>query len=600
MHPWLWAQLKKYKAQYLLALCATMAVPAINLVNPLLAGILVDRVIIAGERELLLKLLGTMVLAVVLKAVIRYSYQMAFERASQHVLKACREELFSKLQRMDFGYYDRTKTGDIMAHLTGDLDAVRHFVAWVVYQIAENVLMFTVAIIALFFVSWKLTLALLIVAPPIGWLTFALSRKVKPTFAAVRAQFSRLNSVVQENIAGNRVVRALTREDYETGKFQAENGAYRDRNVESAAVWARYIPPIEFFSGVLPVVLILIGGTMIVRGSLTLGQLVTFNGLVWAINQPLRMAGWLVNDVQRYAAAADRLDKLFGLESALPEGEKGLRPPSIEGRVEFRGVSFSYGDEAVLEGIDFSAEPGQTIGILGPTGSGKSSIGRLICRYYDRTSGEILVDGVDVRDYDLDYLRANVGVAMQDVFLFSDTIEGNIAFGSPSAPIDDVIRAAEMANAHDFVKDLDEGYDTIIGERGVGLSGGQRQRVALARLLLASPPVMVLDDTTSSVDIETEERIQESIRSLRGKKTVFIIAHRVSSIMHADQILVIRDGRVAERGTHGELRALGGYYDEVYRHQAGDGALAAAARARPASGRGLPTSGRGLPTSERS
>jgi len=554
----------------------TLVVSAINLVNPLLAGVLVDRVIIAGELSLLWKILGIMVLAVVVKSTIRYSYQMICERVSQDVLRSCRQELFVKLQRMDFGYFDRTKTGDIMAHMTGDLDAVRHFIAWVVYQIAENLIMFVAAIAALFFVDWRLTLAMLAVAPFIGALTFALARKVKPTFAAVRAQFSRLNSTVQENIAGNRVVRALTREDYETDKFQAENGAYRDRNVESAAVWARYIPPIEFFSGVLPVILILVGGAMIIRGEMTLGGLVTFNGLVWAINQPMRMAGWLVNDVQRYAAAADRLDKLFALQSALPGGRKGLRPASIEGRVEFRNVSFSYGDENVLEGVDFVAEPGQTIGILGPTGSGKSSIGRLMCRYYDATSGEILLDGVDVRDYDLDFLRSKVGVAMQDVFLFSDTIEGNIAFGCPDAPMREIVRAAELANAHEFVGELDQGYDTIIGERGVGLSGGQRQRVALARLLLASPPVMILDDTTSSVDIETEERIQESLKSLRGTRTMFIIAHRVSSLMHADRILVIKDGRVAERGTHEELRALGGYYEEVYRHQTGSGARAAA------------------------
>jgi ATP-binding cassette subfamily B multidrug efflux pump len=584
MHPWLGLQLKKYRFPIAAGVFLTLVVSALNLVNPMLSGILVDKVIIKGETGRLWPLLGIMVGAIVLKSLIRYGYQMVFERVSQNTIRAIREELFAKLQRMDFGYYDRTKTGDIMAHMTGDIDAVRHMISWVIYQVCENGLVFIIAIAALFFVNWKLTLAMLAVAPFIARFTFGLSKEVKPTFASIREQFSRLNSVVQENIAGNRVVRALAREDYETEKFRVENEAYRARNVESAAVWAKYIPPIEFFSGLLPVILIFAGGAMIMGGELSLGGLVAFNGLVWAINQPLRMAGWLVNDIQRFEAAGDRLDKLYALESAVGERTGALRPAEVKGRVEFRGVSFSYGDEGVLEDLSFVAESGQTVGILGPTGSGKSSIGRLLCRFYDSTSGEVLLDGIDVRDYDLDYLRANVGVTMQDVFLFSDTIEGNVAFGAPEASLEEVRRAALLANADEFVEGLGEGYDTIVGERGVGLSGGQRQRVALARLLLKAPPVMILDDTTSAVDIETEERIRASIGSLRGKRTMFIIAHRLSSIMHADQILVIKDGRIAERGTHDELRRLGGYYEEVFRHQTGDGA--------PAGHAGDPRAGR--------
>jgi ATP-binding cassette, subfamily B, multidrug efflux pump len=575
MHLWLRVHLKRYRAPYALGILLTFVVCGLNLVNPMLAGTLVDKVILGGRKDLLWPLLGLMLGAIAAKSMIRYGYQIIFERVSQETIKRCREELFAKIQRMDFGYYDRTKTGDIMAHMTGDIDAVRHFVAWVVYQICENAGVFAMAVVALFFVNWKLTLAMLAIAPFIAFFTFGLATKVKPTFTKIREQFSKLNSVVQENIAGNRVVRALVREDYEIEKFQAENDAFRERNVESAAVWAKYIPPIEFFSGILPVILILVGGIMIIRGELSLGQLVTFNGLVWAINQPLRMAGWLVNDAQRFGAAADRLDKLYKLESVIGESPKALRPDKVAGRVEFRRVHFSYGDESVLEDVSFVAEPGQTIGILGPTGAGKSSIGRLLCRFYDRSSGDILLDGVDVRDYDLDYLRSQVGITMQDVFLFSDTIEGNVAFGDPDASVEEVRRASELANAHEFVKDLSEGYDTIIGERGVGLSGGQRQRVALARLLLMSPPVMILDDTTSAVDIETEERIQDSIRALRGKHTMFIIAHRLSSIMHADQILVIKDGRIVERGKHEELRRLGGYYEDVFRHQTGAAATVA-------------------------
>jgi ATP-binding cassette subfamily B protein len=573
MHPWLRVHLKPYRWAFIPAILFTFAVSALNLVNPLISGALVDKVIVGGQISLLWGFLGLMLGSIVVKSLIRYSYLMVFEHVSQDTIRACREELFAKVQRMDFGYLDRTKTGDIMAHMTGDLDAVRHFIAYVIYQFCENGSVFFMAIVALFFVNWKLTLVMLVITPFIARFTIGLSKDVKPTFTAIREQFSRLNSVVQENIAGNRVVRALVREDYETDKFQAENDAFRERNVESALVWAKYLPPIEFFSGLLPVILILAGGVMIIRGELSLGQLVTFNGLIWAINQPLRMAGWLVNDAERYSAAADRLSKLYKLKSAIEEKAEGAKPDRVKGRVEFRAVSFSYGDESVLKDVSFVAESGQTIGILGPTGAGKSSIGRLLCRFYDRDAGGILLDGIDVRDYDLDYLRSRVGIAMQDVFLFSDTIEGNIAFGNPLASVEAVQRAAELANANEFVEELPEGYDTIIGERGVGLSGGQRQRVALARLLLTAPPVMILDDTTSAVDIETEERIQASIKALRGKHTMFIIAHRISSIMHADQILVVKNGRIVERGTHEELRRLGGYYEEVFRHQTGRGAL---------------------------
>jgi len=567
MHPWLRIHLERRAAALAAGVLLTFVVSGLNLVGPVLSGSLVDRVVVGGDKSLLWPILGAMAGAILVKSLIRYGYQMLFERASQATIRACREELFAKLQRMDFGYFDRTKTGDVMAHMTGDIDAVRHMIAWVAYQTCENGSVLLASLAALFLVNWKLTLAMFAATPLLAFFTLGLSREVKPTFAAIREQFSRLNSVVQENIAGNRVVRAFSREDYEIEKFQAENDAYRDRNVESARVWAKYIPAIEFTSGLLPVILILVGGWMIIRGSLSLGQLVTFNGLVWAIAQPLRMAGWLVNDMQRFSAAADRLDKLYSLRSAVEEGDRKLAPARVRGRVEFRDVSFSYGDERVLEGLSFVAEPGQTIGIIGPTGSGKSSVGRLLCRYYDRDSGDILLDGIDVRDWDLDALRSSVGVTMQDIFLFSDTIEGNIAFGAPETGLDEVLRASELANAHEFVRELPEGYDTIIGERGVGLSGGQRQRVALARLLLVSPPVMILDDTTSAVDVETEERIQDSIRALRGERTLIVIAHRVSTIMHADTILVIKDGRAVERGSHEELVALGGYYAEVFRHQ---------------------------------
>lgn len=571
MYSWLWSYVKKYRLRFLAGILLALGVSALNLANPAISGIIVDKVIIGGRTSLLWVLLGFMLGVTVLKLTVRFAYQISFEHISQNVMKTVREDLFEHLQRLDFGYFDTTKTGDIMAQMTGDLDAVRHFLAWVVYQCVENSVIFLASATALFFVNWKFTLVLLSVSPFIGLTVFLLARDVKPTFSRIREQFSRLNSVVQENIAGNRIVKAFVREDHEIAKFERENTAFRERNIESAAVWGKYIPLIEFFSGLLSVVMVLAGGIMIIRQSLSLGEFVIFSGLVWALNNPMRMAGWLINDIQRFAASCERIFSLSRTRSRLEDARNNAKFTDFSGRVEFENVTFSYGDEEVLSGVSFTAEKGTTVGILGPTGSGKSSLVKLICRYYDPTHGRVLLDGTDVRDIPLSTLRSQVGIAMQDVFLFSDTIEGNVAFGVPDAPVEDVIEAAVMANAHDFVGELPQGYDTIIGERGVGLSGGQRQRLALARLLLKNPPVLILDDTTSSVDIETEARIQASIRALHGTRTMFIVAHRISSIMHADEIFVLQNGHIVQRGTHERLIREDGYYRTVYIHQTGSG-----------------------------
>jgi ATP-binding cassette subfamily B multidrug efflux pump len=540
-----------------------------HMINPYISGSIVDDVVIGGKHELLWKLIVIMLSVVIAKVIIRYSFQMMFERSSQSSVKSIRENLFSRIQRLDFGYFDKIKTGDIMAQMTGDVDAVRHFVAWVIYQVFENVTTFILSIAVLFTVNWAFTLILLAAAPFIAVFARLLAVKVKPTFSRVREQFSRLNSVVQENIAGNRVVKAFAREDYEIERFERENAAFRERNLESAAVWGRYIPQIDFYSGAMGAILLLAGGFLIIRGSLTMGDLVIFSSLLWALSQPLRMAGWLINDYQRFVASLERLYALSRVEPRIVDPPAPLSPERIIGAVEFEGVGFSYGDEPVLEDLSFKAEPGMTVGILGPTGSGKSTIAKLLCRYYDATKGRILLDGRDVREYSLEALRRGAGMTMQDVFLFSDTIEGNIAFGNSGASMESVIEAARMAKADEFIRELPEGYDTIVGERGVGLSGGQRQRIALARLFLQDPPVMILDDTTSSVDVETEARIRESVRALHGKRTMIIIAHRISTIQHADLILVIKDGRIAERGTHEELACSDGYYREVWEHQSG-------------------------------
>ena len=567
---WIWGYVKKYRYIMAAGLFISTVVAFLNMVAPYVQGMIVDRVIIGGETGLLAALLLAIAGATLVKSVMRYVHQYIFEHVSQNVVYNIREEIYIRMQSLDFEFFDKTKTGDIMSRMTGDLEAVRHFTAFVVNAVFHNLLSFFAVMAILISINFKLTLFILAVAPPIGFLTYRLATKVKPAFTAIREQFSKLNSVVQENISGNRVVKAFAKENYEIEKFSKENGDFRQRNLDAAMIWQKYLPALEGVSGLLPVIVILSGGVMVMRGNLTMGELVTFSGLLWALSGPLRMSGWLVNDIQRFAASAEKIKVFMMREPLIANVENPVLKGRLKGGVEFRNVSFSYGDERVLKNISFAVKPGQTIGIVGSTGSGKSTLVSLICRFYDCTDGEVLVDGINVKDMELKTLRRNISVAMQDIFLFSDTIEGNIAYGVPEAPAEDVAKVAEIAQAHYFINEFPEGYDTIIGERGVGLSGGQRQRVALARALLKNPAVLILDDTTSSVDIETEHEIREALGEYYKNRTTFIIAHRISSVRSADLILVLDNGEIVERGTHEELIEAGGYYCGIYESQYGD------------------------------
>jgi ATP-binding cassette subfamily B protein len=567
---WVWSFLRQYKLLFFLAMAFVVILNLLNMVNPYIQGLVVDRVIEGGEAGILLTLVGIMVATTLIKSIFRYVYLYIFEHVSQGVTYNAREAIFKRVQELDFEFFDTTKTGDIMARLTGDLEAVRHFTAFVIYSMFLNIICFISVMIILFSINATFTLILLCVTPIIGVLTWKLAGTVKPAFTAIREQFSRLNSTVQESISGNRVIKAFAKEDYEIYKFSRENAGFRDRNIDAAKIWEKYLPLLDSLAGALSVVIILAGGIMVIRGDITLGQLVTFNSFIWALNNPMRMAGWLINDTQRFAASADKIMTLLDREPKIKSDESAINRDRLEGRVEFRDVCFSYGGSKVLENVCFKASPGQTVAIIGPTGAGKSTLVNLISRFYDCTKGKILIDGRDIREYDVRKLRESISIAMQDIFLFSDTIEGNIAYGVPEATLEKVEWAAEMAGAHGFIADFSEGYDTIIGERGVGLSGGQKQRIALARALIKDPAVIVLDDTTSSVDIETEHEIHKTLRDFYKDKTAFIIAHRISSVKNADMILVLGSGKIVERGTHEELMAMKGYYYSVFLNQYGD------------------------------
>ena len=564
---WFYGFLKKYRLRMLFGMVLVTILAAAALASPYISKIIVDTVIKGGKTEYLIPLVGILVGLVVVKGVCRFSSQVLFETSSQGVLYAMRDKVYRKLLMEDFAFYNKNRTGDLMGRQTGDMDAIRHFVAYVIYTIYENILYFVLALVLIFTINVPMALCMVIVLPLAALTTYLQAKSVHPAFKKCRDAFSGLNTFVQENISGNRVVKAFAKENYEKEKFNVQNDIYREAELGAAKIWRRYVPVFEFLSYVLTIILMLVGGIMVVKGQMTLGDLVAVNGYLWMLTVPLRMAGWWINDVQRFTTSVEKIYDTYSAEPDIKRPKKPVKHKKLEGNVTFKNVSYRADDEDILQNINFDVKKGETVGIIGTTGAGKSTIVNLMCRFFDATEGEVLVDGVNVKDYDMHDLRDNIGMAMQDVFLFSDTIEGNIAYGKPDISFEKVKEVARMADANHFIQNLPEGYDTIVGERGVGLSGGQKQRISLARALLKEPAILVLDDTTSAVDMETESYIQKQLENIDHACTIFIIAYRISSIMNADQILVLDQGKIIEHGTHKELLKKNGYYATVYKHQ---------------------------------
>ena len=542
---------------------------------PLLSGLIVDRVITQGKVDELTRLCVMMIAFTIVRVASRYGYQMWMERFGQNSIFRLVSDEYEKLHELDFTYFNHTRTGDIMSRMTSDTDAIRHALSWVSYQVMDCVVMFIGALIMMFSIDWRLALALACVTPFIFVLTRGLSSHAKPLFFAIRNSLAEMNSMVEENIEGNRVVKAFVREPYETEKFDEHNEDYMQRNMAQAYNSRKYMPWLDGLGFSLQLITLGLGGFLVIKGYMTLGNLVAFNSYLWMIDGPVRQSGWLINDWQRFNASCIKIRKLLTSKSRIQEKPDAKAPHRILGDIDFKHVSFAFPDEPdtpILQDVDFHIPAGAKLGILGETGAGKSTLVNLISRFYDPTEGQVLIDGIDARDWPLATLRSQVCIVAQDTFLFSDSIEGNIGFGAGEQREYDeqyIRRMATIAGADNFIRGLPDGYDTIVGERGVGLSGGQKQRLSLARALADDPSILIMDDTTSAVDMETEAEIQQHLRELDDKKTIVTIAHRISSVKDSDLILVLEHGRVVERGTHDELVAAHGRYWEIYHKQLG-------------------------------
>jgi ATP-binding cassette subfamily B protein len=462
-----------------------------------------------------------------------------------------------------------------MTRMTQDLDRLRHTLAWVSYQFVDAVVLFVSVFTFYMIINWQLALCLVSVTPFILYISHRFRKRLRPRFQLLRQKLTELGTAVTENIDGNRVVKAFAREEYEKEKFEKYNAEFRDVSGENALIGAKYQPLLDGASQVLIVITLIVGGYFLIKGWLTKGQYLAFSSLTWALAGPLRMLGPLLADLERYTASGEMIREVVeapqGISDADDAVELSERPA---GKVEFKDVSLSINGATILENISFTAEAGSTIGILGSTGAGKTSLINLLTRFYEPDSGQTLLDGLDVRRYTLSSLRRHIGVAMQDVFLFSDSVKGNIAYGRPDMEDEDIHRRAVQADADSFISGMSEGYETLVGERGVGLSGGQRQRIALARALAVKPAVLILDDTTSAVDSETEQFIQQQLRNIDFPCTKIIIAQRISSFRGADFILVMDKGRIIERGTHRELLGERGFYHYIWSLQNTAGILA--------------------------
>ncbi|MFD0670347.1 ABC transporter ATP-binding protein [Cohnella sp. GCM10027633] len=549
---------------------------ALGLAYPLLLKTLIDEMIVPGEYGGVAGLAFGAVGIIILKASFQYVHGFSGSRVGNRLAYRLRNSCYEKLQRLSFTYYDSARTGDLMSRLTADIEGIRNFIGFGLAQLLNTGFLLLFGFTMMFFIDWKLTLMILVIVPVIGFIAIRFEQSIHPVFRSIRVAVSRLTVSVQENITGVRTVKSFAREPFELEKFEVGNEDYRDRHLQLADVWAKYFPLIEFIANLSVAAMLLGGGWRVIDGSLTLGELVALNGMLGMVVAPLWSLGFQINAYTQSKASGERLLELLNQHVSVKNAEQSLvlEDEAMKGHVRFDDVSFRYANTpnqpSALLGFELDAPSGSVIGLLGGTGSGKTSAVALLLRAYDVGEGSVTIDGVDVRHIELESLRSRIAVVFQESFLFSTTIKENISYGVPDASMEQIEEAARLAQADGFIRELPLGYDTVVGERGMGLSGGQKQRIAIARALLRKPSILVLDDATSALDMETEHLIQQSIREVMAGRTVFVIAHRISSMRHADEIVVLDRGRIVQRGIHDKLIKQPGLYRETYRIQYAD------------------------------
>lgn len=563
----LWGYMRPYRLQFVLTTIALLAAIGVGMINPYLTRMLIDQVIVGKQMDLLWPLaLGLVGVSAVL-ALLQYVHSYSFENLAQKVIYTIRHSMYRHLQQASFSFYDKARTGELMSRLTGDLEGVRAFMVGGFPSLVSSLVTFISVTILLLSLDVKLTLVCLSFSPFLAITAFSFDKKIRRAYREIRQQMAAFNSFLQENITGIRVVKAFAREKYEVERFRQEDDHIYEKNMAAGLLNSRFGPLLELLSGISVVVLIWYGGMLAIQKEITVGTLVAFNSYLWSLIWPMRQLGMLLNMTGQAISSGQRIFELLDTNTAMPVKPDAYKPDKVRGEVRLAHVTFKYDDNVVLEDINIDAPAGKKVAIMGATGAGKTSIVNLICRFYDPQKGRVLVDGVDVMEWDLKELRRHVAIVMQETFLFSDTITNNIAYGKDYASMNEIIAAAEAASAHDFIMEMPEGYETIVGERGVGLSGGQKQRIAIARALLIDAPILILDDATSSVDMETEHEIQQALKRLMAGRTTFIIAHRISAVKDADEIIILDNGRIVERGTHDQLLRLKGHYYNIFKEQ---------------------------------